>query len=112
VNNRILPFFWQHGEDEITLRTYMQVIQESGCGAVCIESRPHPDFCGDGWWRDLDIILDEARARDMKVWILDDKLYPTGYANGALENSSVYLHRQSVFCNGKRYDSSAQNDIL
>ncbi|MGN0432964.1 MAG: hypothetical protein ACI4EB_00355 [Bilifractor sp.] len=105
--NHILPFFWQHGEDEETLRTYMKVIDESGCCAVCVESRPHPDFCGETWWRDMDIILDEAKKRKMKVWILDDSHFPTGYANGALKAKPVSLRRQSIYtetirCHGRR----------
>ena len=85
-DNHMLPFFWQHGEDEATLRKYMAVIHEANCHAVCVESRPHPDFAGPKWWNDMDIILDEARKRGMKVWILDDSHFPTGYANGALKN--------------------------
>ena len=96
ADNHILPFFWQHGEDEATLRDYMRAIHESSCGAVCVESRPHPDFCGPKWWTDMDIILDEARKRDMKVWILDDSHFPTGYANGAVENAPIELCRQSI----------------
>ena len=99
--NHMLPFFWQHGENEETLRRYMRVIQESGCGAVCVESRPHPDFCGDKWWQDMDVILDEARTRGMKVWILDDSHFPTGFANGAVESAPDALRRQSV-CAGQR----------
>ena len=94
--NHMLPFFWQHGEDEATLRHYMQVIEGSGCRAVCVESRPHPDFCGEKWWADMDVILDEARRRDMKVWILDDSHFPTGFANGAVKGAPLELHRQSV----------------
>ena len=97
--NYILPFFWQHGEDEDVLRHYMEKIHECGIGAVCVESRPHPDFCGPLWWRDMDIILDEARKRSMKVWILDDSHFPTGYANGALKYAPVNLRRQSVSYN-------------
>lgn len=82
--NYILPFFWQHGEDEATLREGMKRIQEAGCGAVCVESRPHPDFVGPKWWEDMDVILDEAHKRDMKVWILDDAHFPTGFLNGRL----------------------------
>ena len=82
--NHILPFFWQHGEDEETLRRYMQIIHESNIGAVCVESRPHPDFCGPKWWQDMDVILEEAKKREMKVWILDDSHFPTGFANGAM----------------------------
>ncbi len=94
--NYIFPFFWQHGEDESTLREYMQVIFESNIRAVCIESRGHPDFCGEKWWSDMDIILDEARKRGMKVWILDDSHFPTGYANGALRDEEDRLCRQGV----------------
>ncbi len=90
----ILPFFWLHGEDEGTLRTYMAAIYEANIRSVCLESRPHPDFLGPGWWRDLDILLDEARRRGMKVWLLDDSHFPTGYAAGALERAEPELCRQ------------------
>lgn len=83
--NHIFPFLWLHGEDEHTLREYMGKIQESGIQAVCLEARPHPEFVRDGWWRDLDVILDEAKKRDMKLWILDDSHFPTGFANGAIK---------------------------
>ena len=85
MENYIFPFFWQHGESEAVLRKYMQVIYDANIRAVCIESRPHPDFVGAGWWRDMDIILEEARKRKMKVWILDDSHFPTGYCNGKIE---------------------------
>lgn len=94
--NYILPFFWQHGEDEETLREYMHVIHDSNIGAVCIESRPHPDFAGPGWWHDMDIILDEAEKLSMKVWILDDSHFPTGYANGAVDAYPENLGRKSI----------------
>lgn len=94
--NYILPFFWQHGETEEVLRKYMQVIDESNIKAVCVESRPHPDFCGPQWWNDLDIIIDEAKNRNMKVWILDDSHFPTGYANGALNDKPDELRRQFI----------------
>lgn len=96
--NYIFPFFWQHGEEEDVLRTYMKVIDQSNIKAVCVESRPHPDFCGDKWWKDMDVILDEARKRNMKVWILDDSHFPTGFANGAMDNQPDELCRQSVCC--------------
>lgn len=69
--NYIYPFFWQHGEEEAVIREYMGAIQAANIGAVAVESRPHPDFCGPKWFRDMDIIMDEARKRNMKVWVLD-----------------------------------------
>ena len=103
--NYIFPFLWLHGEDEVTLREYMGVIDESNIKAVCVESRPHPDYCGPKWWRDMDIILDEARKRGMKVWILDDSHFPTGFANGAMDSQPDALHRQSIVCTKHHVDN-------
>ncbi|MEK3716673.1 glycoside hydrolase family 2 [Paenibacillus sp. FSL R7-0333] len=83
--NFIFPFFWMHGESEEVLVDYMQKIHDSHIGAVCLESRPHPDFMGDRWWADLDIIIREAKRLNMKIWILDDSHFPTGYANGLVK---------------------------
>ena len=104
-DNHILPFFWQHGETEEVLRDYMRAIHEANIGAVCVESRPHPDFCGEKWWQDMDVILDEARKRGMKVWILDDSHFPTGFANGALKDYPDCYCRQSICC--RTYDLNA-----
>lgn len=98
ANNYILPFLWLHGEDESTLREMMAAVDGANCKAVCVESRPHPDFCGPRWWADMDVILDEARRRNMQVWILDDSHFPTGFANGAVKTAPESLCRQSIFC--------------
>jgi hypothetical protein len=97
-NNHMMPFLWIHGEPEEIYRRMVQVIDEANMKAFCIEARPHKEFCKEQWWRDLDIILDEAEKRGMKVWILDDKHFPTGFANGALENAPLELKRQHI-CN-------------
>lgn len=91
--NYLLPFFWQHGEEEPVLREEMARIHECGIGAVCVESRPHPDFCGPLWWRDMDIIMDEARGRGMQVWVLDDAHFPTGFANGWIRDKFPALKK-------------------
>lgn len=108
-DNYIFPFFWLHGETEEVLREYMKVINESNIGAVCVESRPHPDFCGPKWWHDMDVILEEARKRGMKVWILDDSHFPSGFANGAVDSKPETLCRQSVCC--RVYDLSDKKKL-
>ena len=95
----ILPFFWQHGESEEILRAYMGAIHASGILEVCVESRPHPDFHGPQWWHDMDIIMDEARTRGMRVWLLDDAHFPTGYANGAFRTADPELCLQLLSFN-------------
>lgn len=96
--NYIFPLFWQHGEDEQTLRDYMDEIEQSGIKAVCVEARPHPDFLGNRWWADMGIIIDEAKSRNMKIWILDDAHFPTGYASGAIKESFPHLKKRYLKC--------------
>ena len=55
------------------------------------------DFCGPGWWRDLDIILDETQKRHMRVWMLDDRQFPTGFAGGLI--ASKYPQHRRRFLN-------------
>ena len=100
-NNYLYPFFWMHGASEETLDEYVEKIKESGCGAFCVESRPHPDFLGEGWWKDMDFLLQKAEELDMKVWILDDAHFPTGYANGRIKTApdslkQCYLKHQEL----------------
>lgn len=104
----MLPFLWMRGESEDTLRQYVDVIYKANCHAFCVESRPHPDFCGEKWWRDMDILLEEAQKRDMQVWILDDSHFPTGFANGALKEGRTDLCRQSVFFHRLSYRGRAR----
>ncbi|MBQ4585967.1 MAG: hypothetical protein IJA82_07155 [Clostridia bacterium] len=81
----ILPFLWLHGESHERLYEEILAIKNSGIDQFCAESRPYEDFCGESWWEDFGFILKTAKDLDMKVWLLDDKKFPTGYANGYLE---------------------------
>lgn len=80
----ILPFFWQHGDSHELLLEEICAIEKSGAKEFCVESRVHEQFCQDKWWDDFGFILEEAKKRNMRVWLLDDKRFPTGFANGAL----------------------------
>ncbi len=81
--NYIFPFFWQCGGSQEDIVLELEKIHACGIRAVCVESRPHPDYCGPRWWSDMDIIMDFAEKHDMKVWLLDDDRFPTGHANKA-----------------------------
>ena len=94
--NYLFPFYWQRGDHRDRIPSQIARIFESGCRALCVESRPHPDFCGEGWWRDMDVVLDECARRGMKVWILDDKRFPTGFANGLIESKYPDLAQRTL----------------
>lgn len=84
-SNYMMPFFWMQDGKHADLRARVAEVAQSGCRAFCVESRTHEDFCGKTWWEDMDILLDEAEKHGMRVWVLDDKHFPTGMANGLIQ---------------------------
>ncbi len=77
------PLFWLHGdESKERLEMYVGKVAEGGNGCFTIESRPHADWLGPGWWRDLSICLEAAKRRNLKVWIFDEKWFPSQVVAG------------------------------
>lgn len=103
--NYMMPFLWVHGETEATYRKMVKAVDEANCKAFCVEARPHEGFCQASWWRDMDILLDEAEKRGMRVWILDDKHFPTGFAAGGALRAPNRLRRQSICYRSVRLNS-------
>ena len=81
--HHLLPFLWLHGEDDDTLRRGIEDIAQTGCGALCAESRVHPDFLGPSWWHEMEVLLKECKRRGLGFYLLDDTHFPSGFANGA-----------------------------
>lgn len=102
MKNSLYPFFWQHGERHEVLESYMERIAESGMCGVCVEARPHPEFVQDGWWSDMDCIVAKAKELSMRLWILDDSHFPTGYANGRIK--ADYPQYRKLYLDLRRYD--------
>lgn len=117
MNNYIFPFLWMRDQSEDILREEINKIDECGIKAICLESRPHPDFLGERWWNDFDIVMEEAKKRDMKIWILDDAHFPTGQANGMIpakhqELARKYMVMQHVDCVGPIVHASLDVGLL
>ncbi len=92
----IFPFLWLHGEEHDKLSEEIEAVYKSGIKEICFESRTYEDFCGEKWWEDFAFMLDECKKRDMRVWLLDDKHFPTGYANNAIERKYPHLKKKCV----------------
>jgi len=100
----LFPFFWLHGESNEIIEEYIKKISDQGIHNICVESRPHPEFLEDGWWDNLDFIIKTAKERKMKIWILDDAKFPTGFANGKVPTE---LKKKYLACN--RFDIIGSN---
>jgi len=77
------PLFWLHGdESKERLEMYVEKTAESGNGSFTAESRPHRDWLGEGWYRDLSICLEAAKKHGMEMWIFDERWWPSQMIGG------------------------------
>lgn len=77
------PLFWLHGdESRAQLEAEIARIAEGGNGCFTAESRPHRDWLGPTWFRDLGICLEVAKKHDLKMWIFDEKWWPSQGVGG------------------------------
>lgn len=74
----VLPFFWPYEGHPETVEPEIEAIYACGVREICVEARPFEDYAGPGWWEHMDAILAAVKQRGMRVWILDDKRFPTG----------------------------------
>ena len=94
----LYPFLWITGENTNNLAEEIDAIYESGARGFIVESRTCRGFCGETWWHIMDAVLSLAKERGMRVWLLDDKHFPTGYANEAIKNKYPALRPWRVKC--------------
>jgi hypothetical protein len=77
------PLFWLHGdESKDRLEMYVGRVAEGGNGCFTAESRPHSDWLGPGWYRDLAICLAAAKKHNLQMWIFDEKWWPSQGVGG------------------------------
>jgi hypothetical protein len=82
----VQPLFWLHGdESKERLELFIEKMAEGHNGGFVAESRPHSDWLGEGWYRDLDICLQAAKKHDLQMWIFDEKWWPSQTIAGNVE---------------------------
>ncbi len=119
------PLFWLHGDDSRErLEMYVGKVAEGGNGSFTTESRPHNDWLGEGWWRDLSICLDAAKKQNLQLWIFDEKWWPSQavagkvpprYAAKRLEAATVEVEGPRAFeaegYEGERYVAAVAGQV-
>jgi hypothetical protein len=77
------PLFWLHGdESRERLEASIGKVAEGGNGTFTAESRPHRDWLGEGWFRDLGVCLEAAKWNNLTLWIFDEKWWPSQEVGG------------------------------
>lgn len=80
----LVPLLWTQGQPPETIRKVVREVAEGGNTGFVWESRPHPDYLGPQWWRDLGVAIEEAKKLNLEVWIFDEWMYPSGVAGGKI----------------------------
>lgn len=72
------PLFWLHGDESPEqLHRILDKVTEGGNGSFTAESRPHKEWLGEGWYRDLSICLEAAKRNNLQMWIFDEDWWPS-----------------------------------
>ncbi|MFA5263566.1 MAG: glycosyl hydrolase [Opitutaceae bacterium] len=91
------PLFWLHGDESPErLATYIAKVAEGGNGCFTAESRPHSDWLGPNWYRDLGLCLDAAKKHNLKMWIFDEKWWPSQSVDGRVPPQYAAKHLEAT----------------
>ena len=98
-NSNVFPFLWVRDEPMEKIYREIDAIKKLTDGFM-IESRPRrgetSDFGTENWFIRIGKILAYANKLSMSVWILDDKSFPTGFANGAIIDKYPELKAKQI----------------
>lgn len=80
------------------IRHDLDSIRSKGFKAVILEAGYHLPFAylSDGYFRMIRRIVQEARKRGLKVWIIDEGKYPSGFAGGKFTRERPDLRMQAL----------------
>jgi len=107
------PLFWLHGDESSDrLRGTLRKVAEGGNGSFTAESRPHSDWLGFGWYRDLQVCLSEARRLGLKMWIFDERWWPSGEVAGRVHLSIPYFSSCFKRITGQNYSEYLRDKRL
>src|SRR5574344_635306 len=83
----------QHDLDSIKARGFRAVILEAGYNLPC-------KYLSDEWFKLIRQIVNEAKKRSLKVWIIDEGKYPSGFAGGKFSQEKPELGMQTLVHDG------------
>ena len=89
---------WDGDVNIDVMRHDLDSMQAKGFRSVIIEAgyRQPDAYLSDGWFRRVRTAVMEAKARGMKVWIIDEGKYPSGFAGGKFTRERPDLRMKAL----------------
>jgi hypothetical protein len=89
---------WQGDMNIKTIRNDLDSMREKGFRSVIFEAGYHLPFeyLSEEWFKAIATGVKEAKKRGMKVWIIDEGKYPSGFAGGKFTRERPDLRMQAL----------------
>lgn len=89
---------WQGNMDLKTIQNDLDSIYKKGFRSVIFEAGYHMPFeyLSEDWFKTIAIAVKEAKKRNLKVWIIDEGKYPSGFAGGKFTRERPDLRMQAL----------------
>lgn len=89
---------WEGPMDIKTIRHDLDSIKTKGFRSVIFEAgyRLPYEYLSDGWFKAIRTAVREAKKRDLKVWIIDEGKYPSGFAGGKFSKKRPDLRMKAL----------------
>jgi hypothetical protein len=89
---------WNGDVNREVIQADLDMILSRNIHVVTIEAgydMPDP-YLSDGWFGRIKIAVGEAEKRDMRVWLIDEGKYPSGFAGGKFSQERPDLRMQGL----------------
>ncbi len=93
-----LTWGWDGVASRETISHDLDAIKKQGLHVVTIECgyAMGVDYLSDGWFEKVKIAVEEAKKRNMRIWIIDEGKYPSGFAGGKFSKEKPELRMQGI----------------
>jgi hypothetical protein len=105
INFGLKPFwFWNGDMENKEIRRQIKEMADKGIGGFFIHPRQGLSipYMSDEWFDKIAIALEEAKRRDLEVWLYDEYPYPSGISGGEVTlhhpefKAKVLVHREAM----------------
>ena len=89
---------WEGKMDKKTIQKDLDSIKSKGFRSVIFEAGYHLpyEYLSDGWFKGIRTAVQEAKKRGLKVWLIDEGKYPSGFAGGKFSKERPDLRMQAI----------------
>ncbi len=93
-----LTWGWDGVATRETISHDLDAIKKQGLHVVTIECGYNMgvEYLSAGWFEKVKMAVEEAKKRNMRIWIIDEGKYPSGFAGGKFSREKPELRMQGI----------------